>query len=193
MFELFKNRVVNSEGDHSKSLSTIATYKNGLAMQKFKPEQGEESLPVLKIRELNQGFTDFSSDRCSSNIDQSVIINTGDIIFSWSGTLLVKLWSGQTSGLNQHLFKVTSERYPSWFIYEWTKYYLKKFQEIAKDKATTMGHIKRSDLEASHVVIPNNLHSLNKLFTPLYNKKLEIIRENQKLNRLKTVLLNKYF
>ncbi|MFT9451287.1 restriction endonuclease subunit S [Liquorilactobacillus ghanensis] len=164
-------------------------------MQKYRPINNKKSLPVLKIRELSQGYTDNSSDRCSSNIDKDVIVNTGDIIFSWSGTLLVKNWTGEVAGLNQHLFKVTSNKYPAWFIYEWTKHHLRKFQSIAAGKATTMGHIKRSDLKNSIAFIPNDtyLSKLNNLMEPIYSKRLEIIRENQQLNNLKQTLLQKYF
>lgn len=177
------------------SLTDIATYKNGLAMQKYRPENHEQSLPVLKIKELNQGHTDDSSDRCSARIDESVIVHTGDIIFSWSGTLLVKNWSGGTAGLNQHLFKVTSKHYPDWFIYEWTKHHLRRFQSIASGKATTMGHIKRSDLKSSQVLIPNKneLGKLDAKMKSFYNQRIELIKENQRLTDLKQTLLQKYF
>ena len=177
------------------NLTDIATYKNGLAMQKYRPKDNDLSFPVLKIKELNQGYTDNSSDRCSTEIDESVVVNTGDIIFSWSGTLLVKNWSGKTAGLNQHLFKVTSNNYPEWFIYEWTKHHLRKFQSIAAGKATTLGHIKRSDLRSSEVFIPSRskLNKFNTIMKPLYNKRIEIINENQYLIELKRVLLQKYF
>ncbi len=33
----------------------IANYKNGLAMQRFRPEGADPGLPVLKIKELGQG------------------------------------------------------------------------------------------------------------------------------------------
>lgn len=186
---------INNKSFKEANLTDIATYKNGLAMQKYRPKNNEKSLPVLKIRELNQGHTDDSSDRCSIKIDKNVIVNIGDIIFSWSGTLLVKNWSGKRAGLNQHLFKVTSNSYPDWFIYEWTKYYLRKFQSIAAGKATTMGHIKRSDLKSSKVRIPNEskLVELNTIMQPLYDKRIEVIEENQQLIELKQVLLQKFF
>ena len=191
---IFEEKVKNSGFDEAK-LTDIANYKNGLAMQKYRPKNNESSLPVLKIKELNQGYTDNSSDRCSTNIDKGVIVNQGDIIFSWSGTLLVKNWSGKTAGLNQHLFKVTSNQYPDWFIYEWTKHYLKKFQLIASGKATTLGHIKRNDLKLSKVFIPNKdtLNEYNTQLKPLYDKRIAIIKETQCLNDLKQTLLQKYF
>ncbi|HFD7592471.1 TPA: restriction endonuclease subunit S, partial [Staphylococcus aureus] len=91
-----------------KSLDEIANYINGLAMQKY-PSNKEESLPIVKIKELKNGFTDENSNRCTTEIPEKAKIDNGDIIFSWSATLLVKMWAGGKAGLNQHLFKVTSE------------------------------------------------------------------------------------
>lgn len=177
------------------NLVGIANFKNGLPMQKFQCEKFEDGIPVLKIRELSQGYTDSSSDRCSMKINKDYIVKTGDIVFSWSGTLMVKIWSGTTSGLNQHLFKVTSKKFPSWFIYEWTKHYLKKFKLIAAGKATTMGHIQRSDLMDSIVFIPNYkfLSQLTKIMKPIYDERIKIIKQNQHLNCLKKEFLTKYF
>ena len=89
-----------------KSLSGIANYLNGLAMQKYSPINNHDKLPVLKIKELGEGRINDNSDFCSkANIGSDYIIENGDIIFSWSGTLLVKIWTGGKCGLNQHLFK----------------------------------------------------------------------------------------
>src|SRR5699024_11176443 len=172
MSEIFDHYIVKSKEFNTDSLSGIANYKNGLAMQKFRPQGMDKGIPVLKIKELNQGFTDKSSDQCSSDIPSDVIVNTGDVIFSWSGTLLVKLWTGKRCGLNQHLFKVTSDKYPKWFIYKWTEYYLRRFQSIAAGKATTMGHIKRSDLKQARVKIPSKekLRKLNQRISPLFHE-----------------------
>ena len=139
-----------------KNLDEIANYLNGLAMQRFRPsKEDNESLPVLKIKELKQGATSNDSDRCSCNIDDKYIINDGDVIFAWSGSLDVRIWCGGKAGLNQHLFKVTSKDYPKWFYYLWSKRYLDEFIKIAEDRATTMGHIKRSNLSEAKVLVPN--------------------------------------
>ena len=71
------------------NLLNIANYLNGLAMQKFRPKEYEIGLPVLKIKELRQGFCDNNSELCSPNIKKDYIIQNGDVIFSWSGSLLV--------------------------------------------------------------------------------------------------------
>ena len=50
------------------SLLGIADYLNGLAMQKYRPSEGEQGLPVLKIKELRQGICDANSELCSPSI-----------------------------------------------------------------------------------------------------------------------------
>lgn len=195
MSEIFERYVTEANVFTTDSLSNIANYKNGLAMQRFRPNGADKGLPVLKIKELNQGFTDSSSDRCSSKISNDVIVKAGDIIFSWSGTLIVKIWTGTTCGLNQHLFKVTSDKYPKWFIYKWTEYYLRQFQSIAAGKATTMGHIKRSDLKQAEVKIPHKseIDRLDKLISPIFKRYVNNILEINSLKELKNELLSKIF
>ena len=174
-------------------LLDIAEYINGLAMQKFRPSEGEKGLPVLKIKELRQGICDDNSELCSPSINDEYIVHDGDVIFSWSGSLLVDLWCGGTCGLNQHLFKVTSNKYNKWFFYLWTKYYLDRFIAIAADKATTMGHIKREDLQKAEVIIPS-ISDMKKLDDVL-NSIIELIIvkriENRKLANIRDTLLPK--
>lgn len=130
-------------------------FLNGLALQKFPPQNEDDYLPVIKIRELRQGITD-GSDKASLEIPKQYIINDGDILFSWSGSLEVVLWCDGTGALNQHLFKVSSKIFPKWFYYYWTKHYLPFYQSIAEGKATTMGHIQRRHLTGTIINVPNN-------------------------------------
>lgn len=197
-FEPFKDgKFVDSElgmipeGWKVGTLTEIASYMNGLAMQKFPPENNEDSLPVLKIKELGQGFCGTDSDRCSCNIKDECKIHNGDVIFSWSGTLLVDVWCGGDCGLNQHLFKVTSKDYPKWFYYYWTKHHLQEFIHIAKDKAVTMGHIKRGHLEEAMVAIPDNdsMVKAHELFEPILSKMISLRLENSRLSLLRDTLL----
>lgn len=197
-FEPFKDgKFVDSElgmipeGWKVGRLTEIASYMNGLAMQKFLPENNEDSLPVLKIKELGQGFCGTDSDRCSCNIKDECKIHNGDVIFSWSGTLLVDVWCGGDCGLNQHLFKVTSKDYPKWFYYYWTKHHLQEFIHIAKDKAVTMGHIKRGHLEEAMVAIPDNdsMGKAHELFEPILSKMISLRLESSRLSLLRDTLL----
>ncbi len=185
----------NSESNKYKGafLTDIATFINGLAMQKFRPKEDEKGIPVLKIKELGQKSCDSSSDICSPSIKSDYIVNDGDVIFSWSGTLLVDIWSGGKCGLNQHLFKVTSSNYPLWFAYLWTRMHLNNFIRISKDKAVTMGHIKRVDLERAEISIPTDdtMQKLDKIFTPIFDSCVTIRVENRKLSQIRDSLLPK--
>ncbi|TCW40969.1 type I restriction enzyme S subunit [Laceyella sacchari] len=174
------------------SLDSVANYLNGLAMQKYRPT-GDEFLPVIKIKELRQGFATSESDKATPDLDPRYIVENGDILFSWSGTLEVKIWSGGKGALNQHLFKVTSEKYDKWFYYYWTKHYLNKFRKIAEDKATTMGHIKRKDLNEAKVLIPDKAtyKQINCLMEPIFNKLTLLDIQNKTLQNLRDTLLPK--
>ena len=199
---LFKNRFVDFEPFGGKmpegwkvgKLSDIADYLNGLAMQKFHPLEDEEGLPVLKIKELRQGCYDESSELCSpSKVKPEYIIHDGDVIFSWSGSLLVDIWCGGTCGLNQHLFKVTSQTYEKWFYYLWTKHHLDRFIFLAADKATTMGHIKREELDKAEVVIPDDktYQNLTSVIKPFIDEIINNRIENRKLSQIRDGLLPK--
>src|SRR5262249_39629179 len=74
------------------TLDAIAKFKNGLAMQKYPAAQGEDSLPVIKIAELRAGST-VDSDRASLEVPRDVVVEDGDVLFSWSGSLMVKIWT----------------------------------------------------------------------------------------------------
>ena len=191
--EWFINNIAQATEYNKVALTDIANYLNGLAMQKFRPKDDKKGIPVLKIKELGQGMCDSSSDICSQSIDSKYIVNDGDIIFSWSGTLLVDIWCGGICGLNQHLFKVTSDKYPKWFVYYWTKYHLAKFIRIAKDKAVTMGHIKRGDLESSEVLVPDSLllEKYDNIMAPIFNAIISNRIENRNLATLRDTLLPK--
>ena len=194
---IFSNEFLTLEtlpdGWNQASLIDIADYLNGLAMQKYRPTANETGIPVLKIKELRQTCCDDNSELCSPNIKSEYIIQDGDVIFSWSGSLLVDFWCGGICGLNQHLFKVTSYKYNKWFYYAWTKHHLDRFIAVAADKATTMGHIKRDELAKAKVLIPNeaDYQRIGALLQPIYDLIISNRIENNKLSSLRDTLLPK--
>ena len=181
------------DGWKQASLIDIADYLNGLAMQKYRPSANEIGIPVLKIKELRQGCCDDNSEFCSPSIKSDYIIHDGDVIFSWSGSLLVDFWCGGICGLNQHLFKVSSSKYDKWFYYAWTKHHLDRFIAVAADKATTMGHIKRDELAKAEVLIPNeaDYNRIGALLQPIYDLIISNRIENKKLAETRDSLLPK--
>lgn len=180
---LFKQWFIKEAKENwkEKSLDEIATYLNGLALQKY-PSDGINFLPVIKIKEINQGITE-GTDQCSRNIPPQYIIQDGDVLFSWSGSLQVEIWHDGEGALNQHLFKVTSEKYPKWFYYLSTKYHLPEFRMIAESKSTTMGHIQREHLKEALIPIPPDdlFKQYHESISPMIEK---VIRNNSQIKTL---------
>lgn len=175
------------------ALDSIANFQNGLALQKFRPRNNEEQyLPVLKIADLRAGYIN-NDERATVDIVDSCKVYDGDMIFSWSGTLMIDIWTGGNAALNQHLYKVTSQKYPQSFYFMWTKQHLSRFQHIAEAKAVTMGHIKKGDLSNSLCLVPSPLlvnkydNIVEKYFTQIKNQRLL----NNQLTALRDTLLPK--
>lgn len=175
-----------------KPLSKIADFLNGLACQKFPPPNDTDKLPVLKIKDLKDGISE-NSDYATSNVKPEYIVNNGDVIFAWSASLMVKIWDGEQCVLNQHLFKVTSKDFPKWFYYQWCKYHLDNFIAISSEHATTMGHIKRGDLDEAICIIPSNeeLLKMDIEISPIFEKLGINSKQIKSLEKMRDTLLPK--
>jgi type I restriction enzyme S subunit len=180
------------EGWDEKPLSDVANFLNGLACQKHPPTNALEKLPVLKIRELSSGISE-ASDWATSQVKHDYIVEAGDVIFAWSASLMVKVWDGEKCVLNQHLFKVTSDDFPKWFYLMWCKHHLAEFIAVAASHATTMGHIKRGDLDTAMVLVPppDVLENMTKQMQPLLDKQIANAKQRKTLEKLRDTLLPK--
>ena len=176
-------------GWSTRSLAEIARYRNGINMQRF-PPTGDAFLPVLKIAQLRDGSL-IGADRVTDELPEDVIVRDGDVVFSWSGSLMVRIWSGGTAALNQHLFKVTSSSFPRWFYYFWTRAHLPDFQSIAADKKTTMGHIKRQHLADASVLVPDAayIEEANRHLEPLLERSIQAALQAGRLEQLRDHIL----
>ena len=180
------------EGWEVKGIASIATFLNGLALQKYPPRGDGEDLRVIKIAELRKGSAERAA-WANGDVAERYVIGDGDLLFSWSGTLEAAFWFGGKGALNQHLFKVTSSRFPSWFCFHWIQQHLPWFRAIAASKATTMGHIKRGHLQETLVVVPPNeiLHEANDVIGPMYDLFGQLMVESRRLAAMRDVLLPK--
>ena len=196
--DLFPDRLVDSElgeipqGWKVIPLDAIARFQNGLALQRFRPAHNEARLPVVKIAQLRAGEAN-SGEWASATIRPECIIEDGDVLFSWSGSLLVKTWCGGRAALNQHLFKVTSGRHPKWFYLNSLLSHLPAFRRIAQDKATTMGHIRRHHLTDALCVVPPDavIAGISDTFTCLLEQKVANELVSRTLVTLRDTLLPK--
>jgi type I restriction enzyme S subunit len=179
------------EGWDVLSLDKTAQYLNGLALQKYPPGDGP-TLPVIKIAQLRKGDS-CGADRCNTELPPEYIVQDGDVLFSWSGSLEVELWCGGLGALNQHLFKVTSSEFPKWFYLLWTLHHLSEFRLIAAAKATTMGHIQRGHLTAAKALIPPRplLLAMTGVMSPLIDQIITNRTQSRTLATLRDTLLPK--
>jgi len=177
------------EGWREVPLDQIADFLNGLALQKY-PGTGDDDLPVIKIAELRAGSAS-GSDRASRAIPPQYVVEDGDILFSWSGSLLQRVWTGGRGALNQHLFKVTSREWPKWLHYLWVDHHLPQFQAIAASKATTMGHIQRHHLSEAMTVIGSReiMKAADELIAPLFQRSFANSLESRTLAATRDLLL----
>jgi len=174
------------------SLDEVADFLNGAACQKYPAVTGDPSLPVIKIRELNQGVT-AQTDRATASIPAKWHVADGDVLFSWSGSLVVTVWTGGRGALNQHLFKVSSTHFPRWYFLLWLRSHLPEFQGIASDKATTMGHIQRHHLTAAKCAVPppEQVRRFGLALQPLIDRQVANELESRTLAELRDTLLPK--
>ena len=178
------------EGWEDASLVDIATFTNGIACQKYYPTGDEPTYKVIKIREFSSGFDD-SSESVHRGVPEKVVVHDGDILFSWSATLEVKLWAGGTGALNQHIFKVTSENYPKTFYYFEVLKYLEYFKMVAELRKTTMGHITKDHLVTSRICLPPKdlIKAMNAKLSPILSKIISNSQQNAELEQLRDWLL----
>ena len=196
VFDALPTRFVDSdigpvpEGWEVKAIAKIATFLNGLALQKYPPRGDGHDLRVIKIAQLRKGSTE-GADWANGDVPEQHVIHDRDLLFSWSATLEAEFWFGGAGALNQHLFKVSSERYPSWFCLLWIRYHLPWFRSIAASKATTMGHIKRGHLQGAQVVVPPVpvLQAADGVLGAVYDLHAALMIESRRLGAMRDLLL----
>ncbi|AWV88521.1 restriction endonuclease subunit S [Bradymonas sediminis] len=138
------------EGWKNLPLVNLAYYHNGRA---FKPADLEtKGLPVVRIGQLTGTSPDYDF-YSGDDVNEKNLLQNGDLIFSWSATLMVTFWNGGPAILNQHLFKVVPK--PS-VDHHFLKFVLENSIDALADAShgSTMRHIRRSELKFHHVNVP---------------------------------------
>lgn len=167
-------------------LSSLASFINGKAFTKGASGTGRV---VVRIAEMNSGiggktvFSDFDADPDNE-------VNPGDLLFSWSGTLMTKRWPYDQAIVNQHIFKVVPNgQLDLWALRQAIDAQLEYFQMIAAGKATTMGHIKRGDLDQEVKVPAQMSEETNQLGNSLWRLATSLEIQNLQLARTRDELL----
>lgn len=170
------------------SLASLGTYLNGYA---FDPtEWFEEGIPIIKIREMTSGITAETPRNPGQAIPSRYHFGNDEIIFSWSATLLVKIWDQGPGLLNQHLFKVTPANGVSKsFLFFSIKFSLPIFESLTT--GSTMKHIKRKELETVKVMrpVPDLIERFDSVVEPILAQVLQLTKANRELIATRDALL----
>lgn len=131
------------------TLGEIAEYINGFP---FKPtDLGEVGAPVIRIKQLLDPLE--KVDRTEAQVPSRCVLSDGDIVFSWSGTLAVRVWNRGHAYLNQHLFRVVEK--PG-VLHEWLPLVIDHAIDalLEKSHGTTMKHITKQTLLPHEILLP---------------------------------------
>lgn len=168
-------------------LSGLAAFVNGKNFTKGATGRG---YPVIRTPEVRVGPT---AGTVLNDVEppDDYLARRGDILFVWSGSLLVDRWTHEPGLVNQHIFKVKpNEGTPDWLVMFAIEAQMQWFLGLAKDKATTMGHIQRAHLDAG-VSLPAaaSWRRLDDLIRPLWEMELSAMVENLTLRETRDELL----
>ncbi|MCG7448104.1 restriction endonuclease subunit S [Corynebacterium aurimucosum] len=167
-------------------LSSLASFVNGKAFTKGASGTGRV---VVRIAEMNSGI---GSRTVYSDIDAAPdnVVDPGELLFAWSGTLMTKRWPYDQAIVNQHIFKVVPNgKLDLWALRQAIDAQLEYFQMIAAGKATTMGHIKRGDLDQEVEVPAQMSEEANQLGNSLWGLATSLEIQNLQLARTRDELL----
>ncbi len=168
-------------------LGQVATFINGYA---FKPQDwSSEGKEIIRIQNLTKTSTEINY--YSGTIDKKYIVEAGDILISWSGTLGVFQWCGRSAVLNQHIFKVVFDKIDidkSYF-----KYVVEKgLQDAVKHThGSTMKHLTKKYFD-NIMVSYTNLGEQQRIASELDLLSKLILRRQEQLEELNLLVKSRF-
>ena len=169
-------------------LGEVATFINGYA---FKPQDwSSEGKEIIRIQNLTK--TSKEINYYSGTIDKKYIVEDGNILISWSGTLGVFQWCGKSAVLNQHIFKVVFDKMDidkSYF-----KYVVEKgLQDAIKHThGSTMKHLTKKYFD-NIMVSYTNLREQQRIASELDLLSKLILRRQEQLEEFNILVKSRYF
>jgi len=168
-------------------LGEVATFINGYA---FKPQAwSSEGKEIIRIQNLTK--TSKEINYYSGTIDKKYIVEDGDILISWSGTLGVFQWCGKSAVLNQHIFKVVFDKMDidkSYF-----KYVVEKgLQDAIKHThGSTMKHLTKKYFD-NIMVSYTNLREQQRIASELDLLSKLILRRQEQLEEFNILVKSRF-
>lgn len=160
---------------------------NGCA---FKPEDWKPTgTPIIRIQNLNDQSAEFNYSQLP--VPERNRIETGDLLFAWSGTLGssfgARVWNGPPGVLNQHIFKV--EMNEQQITLPFSLLVLARVEEDIAKKShgfkASFVHVKKSDLVKIGLLLPS-VPEQRRIASCLSSLDAVINAQTQKIDALKT-------
>jgi type I restriction enzyme S subunit len=201
--ELVKSRFIELFGSVEDNVFGLETIKikdacdliNGKA---FKPEDwSDEGLPIVRIQNLNNEHAPFNF--FNGEIKEQYLIDTGELLFSWSGTPGTSFgaffWNRGKAVLNQHIFRVKPKIE---FNLSFLQFALNGRIDYIISKAhggVGLQHITKKELDEVELLLPAlDRQSEFAAFVEQTDKaKLAVQNSIAELEELKKSLMQKYF
>lgn len=131
-------------------LAEVASFVNGYA---FKPtDWSKKGLEIIRIQNLTKSSSEVNY--YDGTIPEKYLVRNGDILISWSATLDIFVWQGNSAWLNQHIFKVVFDKRPidrSFFIFA-IKFILADMRKQVH--GATMQHITKGRFDDLQIPLP---------------------------------------
>jgi type I restriction enzyme S subunit len=153
-----KNRLAPSpqfefpQGWLATELANTGLYINGIA---FKPSDwGTSGRPIIRIQNLSGFNRDYNY--AIGDFPEDNLVNTGDLLVSWSATLDTYLWKGPQGVVNQHIFKVIPNlnAVTPRFLYWLLKHEVRQLANSQHAHGLAMMHINRGPFLEHAVLLP---------------------------------------
>ena len=180
-------------------LGDLFYFKNGRSFKK--QEWKEMGLPIIRIQNLNNisaGYNYFEGE-----YDKLIEVNSGDLLFSWSGTVGSSfgphIWGREKGVLNQHIYKLSKKKA---IDTKYAFYCLKKItKEIEKSVVGAVGlvHVTKKSLVQFEIPLPPLLEQqrivakIDYAFSEIENAINFYQKRVNELSRLQLVCLRKNF
>ena len=191
-----KEMLEPKEGWEEQTLKEICRVINGRAYSK------DEMLKQGKYRLLRVGnfFTNDSWYYSDLELEEDKYCDNGDLLYAWSASFGPRIWDGEKVIYHYHIWKmVCSVKIDKYFLCYWLDSDELKKQVMTNLHGTTMAHITKGIIEATHVAFPS-LSEQHSIVTTLDSLKSKVDRLqanyekiSQECDALKQALLRQVF
>lgn len=140
------------DGWNNSSLVDVVRVINGRAYSK------EELLAAGKYKVLRVGnfFTNDNWYYSDLELEDDKYCDKGDLLYAWSASFGPKIWDGDKVIYHYHIWKMEpSDCLNKHFLFYWLQSHYLSSQVMSKLHGTTMVHITKGIMEASHIQYPS--------------------------------------